>query len=161
MPPVSKQAIPPALRTTLGEQFCQENQGDELILQHCSRCDAIQYPPRERCRQCLADSLVWRETNNTGTMLSVTYLHHSQGEFFLSKIKTQPWSIATVSLGGQCLFVHLASATFSGEVIAGREIKIFTIEDTSGRQVLIGVSSDADIKQSDQRNAIAQNMGIV
>jgi hypothetical protein len=109
----------------------------------------------------LADSLVWRETNNTATVLSVTHLHHSQGAFFLSKIKTKPWPIVSISLGDQCLFAHLASATFDVEVVAGDEVKVFTSEDASGNPVLIGASPDADISQSNKRNAIAKNMGLV
>lgn len=155
------QATPPVLRTQVGKIFCLKNKGDALLLQQCAKCDAIQYPPRERCRNCLADQLDWRKIDNIGSVLSVTELHHSQGEFFLDKIKAKPWVIATVSLAEQCLFVHLASATFSGDVVAGSEIKIFTCEDASGRSVLIGVSPDADTRQAEQRNAIAQNMGLV
>ena len=160
MPATSKQTTPPVLRTKVGEQFCEQNHSDELMLQQCFDCDAIQYPPRERCRKCLDDSLVWRATSNTGSVLSVTHLHHSQGEFFLSKIKAKPWPVATVSLENQCLFVHLASATFSSDVIAGSAIKLFTNEDSCGRQVFIGVSTDSDISEIGQRRAIAKAMGL-
>jgi uncharacterized OB-fold protein len=158
--PMATQATPPVLRTPLGEMFCLKNKGDALVLQKCSECDAVQYPPRERCRNCLADSLVWSETNNAGNVLAVAQLHHSQGEFFLVNIKAKPWTIATVSLAGQCLFVHLASATFSGEVAAGSEVKIMTCEDTSGRAVLIGVSPDTDISNADKRSNISKSMGL-
>jgi len=160
MPSVAKQAIPPVLRTRIGEQFCRENQGGVLMLEHCSECNAVQYPPRERCRTCLADSLVCRETNNTGAVLSVTQLHHSQGEFFQKKISDRPWPVASILLAHQCLMVHLASATFSGDVVAGSELKVFTAKDTSGRPVLISVSPDADISGIDQRNAISKDLGL-
>lgn len=36
-----------------------------LTLQVCADCGAVQYPPRELCRACLADALAWRRVDGS------------------------------------------------------------------------------------------------
>lgn len=48
-----------------------------IRLQHCTTCGVAQYPPRELCAACLADTLQWREIAGDGEVLAITELHHS------------------------------------------------------------------------------------
>ena len=54
-----------------------------LALQHCTTCGTVQYPPRELCVACLADTLIWRATADAaGEVLAETILHHSHQPAF-------------------------------------------------------------------------------
>ena len=35
-----------------------------IRMQRCAACGATQYPPREVCRVCLADGLVWESADS-------------------------------------------------------------------------------------------------
>ena len=85
---------PPKTRTLLGAAFSSANYQGVLKLQHCDDCQTVNYPPREVCRHCLSDHLVWRDTAPEGEILSVSELFHSQWEFFKRKIEVAPWPIA-------------------------------------------------------------------
>ena len=160
---------PPKNRTLLGVAFSTSNYQGVLKLQHCSICDAVNYPPRELCRNCLSDNLLWKDTPPQGEILSVSELHHSQWEVFKRKIEKAPWPIATVLLAEQVLFAHLAQHTFSdidskkplAEALpAGLPIKVFTASDSTFNSVLIAVSESTEIDTVAQRIAIVDELGL-
>lgn len=169
--PCAQSAVPPALRTHLGAAFTDANQSAALVLQHCSHCHAVQYPPRELCRHCLEDSLVWQETATSGRLLSRIDLHHSLREFFQRRIVKSPWPVATVRLDcGVTVFAHLALASFgtggqpASSAVAipgGSRVQVFSHVDASGNAVLIAVGEKTRIATHDQRRAIADTMGLV
>src|SRR5215467_15841249 len=42
-----------------------------LVLQHCTACDRLQYPPQQKCQVCGSDgSLTWREVEGRGHIAS-------------------------------------------------------------------------------------------
>ena len=168
-PWIRKNPRPPKARTLIGESFSTANYQGVLKLQHCDECHAISYPSRERCRACLSDKLVWRDTPNEGVILGVSELHHSQWEFFKRKTKQAPWPIATVLVAGQRLFTHLAAHTFdklpkgvglADTLPSGTAIKVFTQSDASYKSVLITVSVHTDVEQVCQRVAIVEQLGL-
>lgn len=74
-------------------------------LQVCSRCAAVQYPPREACGRCLSASLVWQPQSGAGELLSRTVLHHSHDPYFRARL---PWTVGMVRLdSGPTVLVHL------------------------------------------------------
>ena len=151
---------PPKTRTLLGETFSAANYQGILLLQHCEACAAVNYPPRERCRNCLGDRLVWRNTDNHGRLLSFTELYHSQWEFFKRRV---PWTVALVEVSHQILFTHLAVHTFkdvTSDFPAGTPIKVFTQSDKAYRSVLITVSEKTNITTIKQRVEIAEMLGL-
>jgi len=160
---------PPKARTLLGMAFSNANYQGVLKLQHCEACAAVNYPPREVCRNCLNDKLVWRDTSPEGEILSVSELFHSQWEFFKRKVETAPWPIVTVKVAGEVLFAHLAPATFadidasaplSETLLSGTPIKVFSASDSSYNSVLIAVSIDTDVSKVAQRVAIVDELGL-
>jgi len=160
---------PPKTRTLLGMAFSAANYQGVLKLQHCEDCESINYPPREVCRHCLRDQLVWRDTPPDGTILSVSELFHSQWEFYKRKIETAPWPIVTVKVAGEVMFAHLAQYTFTeldkslplAEALpSGTPIKVFTASDSTFNSVLIAVSTDTDVSTVAQRVAIVDELGI-
>jgi len=156
-------------RTLLGMAFSNANYQGVLTLQHCEQCQTINYPPREVCRNCLSDRLVWRDTAPEGEILSVSELFHSQWEFFKRKIEKAPWPIVTVKVAGEVMFAHLARNTFAtldkGVALAdalpsGTPIKVFTASDSTLNSVLVAVSADTNVSEVAQRVSIVNKLGI-
>lgn len=79
----------------LGKSLNDHMRTDKLVLQVCEPCGAVQYPPREICRNCLSDELRWKETDNNGRIIAVSTLNHSFEPFFQDKL---PLTIASVRL---------------------------------------------------------------
>lgn len=86
---------PPRPQSPLGVELAKHMQADKLILQVCADCGAVQYPPRERCLQCLGDALPWREIENQGRVIALSELHHSLEPFFQDHA---PVTLASVRL---------------------------------------------------------------
>ena len=43
-----------------------------LVLQICTSCERLQYPPTRRCDECgLADSFEWKEVQGRGTLTCI------------------------------------------------------------------------------------------
>ena len=57
-----------------------------MVVWRCSaarHAETVQYPPRELCGACLADTLEWRVTDDEpGEVLASTVLHHSHEPAF-------------------------------------------------------------------------------
>ena len=62
----------------------------DLMLQCCSQCRHVNYPARELCGNCLADSLQWQRVDNTGTVLSIAQLHYSLEPEYAEHL---PWTV--------------------------------------------------------------------
>lgn len=169
-PWIRKHPKPPKVRTLIGESFSAANYAGVLKLQHCAECETVNYPPRERCQNCLSDAMVWQETGNQGIILSTSMLYHSQWEFFKRKINAAPWPIATVQVAGQCLFTHLALHTFAANEASAKDsaqplpkgtpVKVFTQSDATYKSVLIAVCANTDVDLISQRVAIVEQLGL-
>lgn len=174
-PSLRHRARPPRARTPVGMDFNAANLPVALALQHCKACQAVQYPPREVCGECLSPALAWRETGTAGTLLAGVELHHSLWEFFKRRIADAPWPVATVRLDcNVTVFAHLALHTFPFDRItsadcitnkaaglsAGTAVSVFSHSDSSRNAVLIAVSADTPIAERAQRQAIAEHLGL-
>lgn len=107
LPPVVP-ALPPAVRSRVAMGLTTAAAVGEFELQVCSRCKAVQYPPRETCHQCLSDNLLWKRQSGDGELIACTVLHHSHDAYFRERL---PWSIGTVKLDcGPTVVVHLPDA---------------------------------------------------
>lgn len=47
----------------------------ELRFQRCRSCSAVQFPPAEHCRECVAADLAWEVSSGHGTVYSWTVVH--------------------------------------------------------------------------------------
>ena len=66
-----------------------------LVVQNCTSCSTLQYPPGPDCTKCGADTLEWKDTSGKGHILSffVTYDGRYQ-----RRIQDQPYNVAVVTL---------------------------------------------------------------
>jgi uncharacterized OB-fold protein len=101
-----------------------------MKLQHCTTCGAAQYPARELCAACLADTLEAHESDaESGEVLAVTLLHHSHDPVFRARL---PIRIGLVRLdAGPTAACFLASGCD-----AGTRVNVVSQTDKAGRIVL-------------------------
>ena len=66
-----------------------------IALQKCTACHTWQYPVRDLCRACLADSLVLADHSGNGRVLAETALHRSLDPSIAADL---PLRIALVAL---------------------------------------------------------------
>ena len=61
----------------LSKPFWDAVQERRLIVQQCSKCNELQYPPRPRCQDCGSEELGWKETSGKGRILTFGILEDS------------------------------------------------------------------------------------
>jgi uncharacterized OB-fold protein len=136
----NKELLPPELRTDVWAPVSRAAESAEFILQQCSACESIQYPPREICHVCLEDALEWRQISNKGKLISHTNLHASTNAFFRENAPSQ---IALVKLGaGPIIFAHIATENAQ----TGDRVYLLNRLDISDESVFVAISEDADEK---------------
>lgn len=79
----------------LSKPFWDAVQQRRLMVQHCTQCNALQYPPRPRCQDCNADTLDWKETSGKGHILTFGILEDSH---LPVRAADQPLNLAVVTL---------------------------------------------------------------
>ena len=142
-------ARPPAQRTRLGLRLTAAAALGRFELQQCTRCDTVQYPPREACHNCLSTRLVWRVQPARGSLISTAVLFHSHHEYFRQRL---PWPIGTVRLDcGPIVIAHLHQAVGP----APCPVRVLLRLDRSGQGVMVAapdtevvdMSSDARLSE--------------
>jgi uncharacterized OB-fold protein len=100
-----------------------------LQLQHCTTCGHTQYPSRQLCSTCLADTLEQTAAPATGTVLAITELHHTHEPSFH---KQRPITVALVHLDAGPTAVCFITASCA----AGDRVHVTAATDAAGRAVL-------------------------
>lgn len=108
----------------------------ELTLQCCSKCQQVNYPPRELCGHCLADSLQWQRVDNTGIVQSVTQLHYSLEPAYANHL---PWTVGSIKLNcGPVVLAHLQP-----DIISGATVKLKLAQDQAANRMLVATGDDS------------------
>jgi len=124
--------LPPAARSRRAHGLTAAAAEGEFRLQICAQCGAVQYPPREVCRQCLSEHLHWQVVNPQGTLIATTTLHHSNDLYFRERL---PWRIGTVHMdAGPSVVAHV-----HGDCVEGGRIRLALKLDRSGQAVMIAL----------------------
>ena len=79
----------------LSKPFWDAVQEKRLIVQHCTACNSLQYPPRPRCLDCNAETLDWKDVNGKGHILTYGILEDSH---LPVRAADQPLNLAVVTL---------------------------------------------------------------
>lgn len=104
----------------------------QFKLQVCLSCQAVQYPPREVCHQCLSEDLHWQPVDPTGTLLASTTLEHSNDLYFRERL---PWRIGTVQMkAGPSVVAHV-----HGDCNDGDTVRLSLKLDRSSQAVIIAL----------------------
>lgn len=134
--------LPPALRSRAALGLTAAAAAGRFELQACADCGAIQYPPREVCRNCLSEHLEWRAVDPAGTLLASTTLHHSNDLYFRERL---PWRIGTVRMAaGPSVIAHV-----HGDCRDGEQVRLTLKLDRSGQAVMIALPVQATPNMED------------
>ena len=113
----------------------------ELTLQCCGQCQQVNYPPRELCGNCLADSLQWQRVDNSGIVQSVAQLHYSLEPAYAEHL---PWIVASIKLDcGPVVLAHLQP-----DIIPGATVKLKLVQDQAANRMLVATAGDSASEKS-------------
>jgi uncharacterized OB-fold protein len=94
--PMSQAATKPVpVPDEISASFFDGARGGKLMLQHCTACGTWSFPVRERCPNCFAASLVWRQASGRGSLYTFTIMHQVMNPGFASAV---PYNVAQVDL---------------------------------------------------------------
>ena len=80
----------------LSQPFWDAVNERRLVLQNCTACDKLQYPPQPTCQVCgSADGLEWKEVEGRGHV--ATYIVIEDGRLN-RRMPDQPYNLALVTL---------------------------------------------------------------
>ena len=80
----------------LGKPFWDAVNEKRLVLQNCTACGILQYPPQQTCATCgSAENLEWKEVNGRGHISS--YIVIGDGRL-QRRMADQPYNLAVVTL---------------------------------------------------------------
>ena len=107
-------------------------------LQTCEVCGHVQYPERELCGECLADSLALLPAHDSGRLLSWTLIHASIDPVFR---QAEPWRVGAVALdAGPTLIAHLTDDVDP----ASPRVQITCIDGPDGKAVWLAYPAGGD-----------------
>lgn len=66
-----------------------------LILQQCTRCQCVQFPPEINCTHCGASETAWIEASGRARLYTWTLCHPPLLPYFAERA---PWAVAAVEL---------------------------------------------------------------
>jgi NAD(P)-dependent dehydrogenase (short-subunit alcohol dehydrogenase family)/uncharacterized OB-fold protein len=141
--PTRRPTLPPLSRGRAALGLTAAAAVGRLRLQVCEECGAVQYPPREVCRSCLSDRLVWRDQDGRGELISETVLRAAQELFFRERL---PWRTGMVRLDAgvtAVAFVHQNVAA------APCRVRLEAALDRAGQAVLVAVDAEGRSELSD------------
>lgn len=111
-----------------------DKQHATLQLQQCGHCQAVNYPVRDLCGDCLADELCWQPQAGLGKLLAVSALHYSLEPALHSEL---PITIGSIKLAaGPVVIAYLRQA----ELAIGDSVEVSIGRDSTGNAVLIATA---------------------
>jgi uncharacterized protein len=84
----------PEIDATLAPFFAAAKE-HRLVVQRCTGCGALRFPPRELCSGCLSTGVVWTEVSGRGEVFSYNVMHQIYHPAFASDV---PYAVVVVKL---------------------------------------------------------------
>ncbi|MFW2422640.1 MAG: Zn-ribbon domain-containing OB-fold protein [Porticoccaceae bacterium] len=112
-----------------------------LKLQQCGSCQAVNYPARDLCGECLADELSWQPQSGLGRLLAVSTLHYSLEPALHSEL---PITIGSIKLAAGPVVIAYLQQT---EVTIGDSLEVSIGRDSSANAVLIATPYPSTSKE--------------
>ncbi len=79
----------------LSQPFWDAVNEKRLIVQHCTACGTLQYPPRPACQDCGSKNLEWQETNGRGHVAALMVQYDTR---LRRREPDQPFNVALITL---------------------------------------------------------------
>ncbi|QNB09448.1 SDR family NAD(P)-dependent oxidoreductase [Herbaspirillum frisingense] len=122
----------------------------EFMLQQCSDCGAVQYPPRQACHRCLGAELPWQRQAQGAVLVSQTVLHHSNARYFRHRL---PWHVGLARLDcGPTVMLHLPAP-----LPEAARLRVDMRLDRAGSAILIGLPEEEATEMKD--SALMRELG--
>jgi uncharacterized OB-fold protein len=122
--------LPPSARSDNARKLTVAAIEGRFLLQRCTDCGAVQYPPAEACHRCIGPDLDWQDVDRAGTLLATTSIYRSVEPYFQART---PCTIGLVRLAsGTTVMAHLAP----GCVVA-ENVELSPRLDAAGAGVLV------------------------
>jgi NAD(P)-dependent dehydrogenase (short-subunit alcohol dehydrogenase family)/uncharacterized OB-fold protein len=113
-----------------------------FMLQICSDCGAVIYPPRDACPACLSARLSYQDVDNLGMLIAETTVRVSADPYFRERM---PWRVGIVKLdAGPLLVAHL-----HGDALEGGRVQLALKLDKSGAPVVLALPEQATENMQD------------
>ncbi len=123
--------VPPAKRSRAAMAMASRAAHGLFVLQACTSCEAVSYPPRDRCPACWG-ALEWRNLPIGGEVLAETTIRTSTDKYFRDHL---PWRTGTVRLdAGPVVTAHL-----HGAVAVGARVRMALKLDRGGAPALFAL----------------------
>lgn len=133
---------PPEMRSRAAIGLSAAAAEGRMMLQQCSECQAVIYPPRDACNCCLSTDLIWTDINPSGNLLAQTTIHSSTNPFFRERL---PWRTGSVQLdAGPVVICHL-----HGDVRPNARVTILNRLDRAGQGVLLALPHERTSNMED------------
>lgn len=133
---------PPATRSRAALGLAAAAAEGRFMLQVCTDCGTVQYPPRDACCSCLSVNLPWKDVPPTGTLLAETTVRSSTDPYFRERT---PWRAGSVRLdAGPVVICHL-----HGDVAPRARVVLWNRLDRAGQGVLMAVPETATPRMED------------
>jgi NAD(P)-dependent dehydrogenase (short-subunit alcohol dehydrogenase family)/uncharacterized OB-fold protein len=162
---------PPGARSRTAQGLTAAAAEGRFMLQVCTECAAVVYPPRDACPSCLSPRLPFKDVDPAGTLVSETTVRVSPETYFRERV---PWRVGLVKLdAGPMIVAHL-----HGDVAEGARVRLALKLDRTGAPVMFALpaqdtaamADDPELREmtcdpkfrrlliTDGRNAVGQAM---
>jgi uncharacterized OB-fold protein len=84
----------PEIDATMAPFFAAAKE-HRLVVQRCTACGALRFPPRELCNVCLAIQAIWVPVSGRGTIYSYNVMHQVYHPAFAHEV---PYAVVMVKL---------------------------------------------------------------
>lgn len=109
------------------------NEG-RLVLQNCTACSRLHYPPTQKCAKCGSDKLVWKDVQGKGHIDVFFVIRDSRIRGFQSAMPVN-FAVITLDEDPGINFLSNLPGTQPGEVTPGAPVKL-VFEKTSNGQMI-------------------------
>jgi uncharacterized OB-fold protein len=125
---------PAPVANELTKPFWDACNEKRLVLQNCTACQRLHYPPTEKCSKCGSGKMVWKEVQGKGHIDVFFVIRDSRIRGFRS---AQPINFAVITLDEDpgINFLSNLPGTAPGEVTPGAPVEL-TFEQTSNGQLI-------------------------
>lgn len=126
---------PAPLPDALSKPFWDACNEQRLIIQYCTKCKRMQYPPEETCYECGSDeNLEWREVKGRGKIHGYCVMYDSRIRLLQDR---QPFNLAVIELeeNPEIKFFSHLPGTPVDEVPVGASVQLEFEETATGQMV--------------------------
>ena len=112
----------PNLSAPLTAPFWQATRNRRFVMQHCSGCGALRWPPKPVCPKCLrpGSDADWKEISDTGAIWSFIVYHREFHPSFAGKL---PYNVVYIKLDAGPMFISNVIGT--NDLSVGQRVKAY------------------------------------